>query len=454
MTDLTLALIDALGADAVLQGNEARERMAPGSQAQVLVLPRDTAQVSRVLALCHAASIPVVAQGGLTGLVHGAVSGENVVVLACDRMRAIEEVDRVNRCMTVQAGVPLQAAQAAAEEAGLMLPLDLGARGTATIGGNVATNAGGTRVLRFGMMRDMVLGLEAVLADGTVIDARRKIIKNNTGYDLKQLFIGSEGTLGVVTRVVLRLRPLPASQSTALVALADFPSVTRFLGRMEAALLGGLSSFEVMWAPFYELITTPPARGRAIIGRGHAFYVLLETLGVDAEQDGEQLLAALARAEDEGLVREAVVAQNARERREMWSLRDDVEQLNRYGQALHYDVSLPVDAMESYVADVQRQLARRFDPQRCWVFGHLADGNLHVVVRVEESGAADAVHAIVYGCLPASGASVSAEHGIGLLRKAHLGRSRSEPELELMRVLKRALDPKGILNPGKIFDVD
>jgi FAD/FMN-containing dehydrogenase len=451
---VTLALIDALGVDAVLQGAEARERMAPGSLGQILVLPRDTEQVSRVLALCHAAHTPVVAQGGLTGLVQGAVSGEDAVVLAFDRMRAIEEVDPVNRCMTVQAGVPLQAAQAAAEEVGLMLPLDLGARGSATIGGNVSTNAGGTRVLRFGMMRDMVLGLEAVLADGTVIDARRKILKNNTGYDLKQLFIGSEGTLGIVTRVVLRLRPLPASQSTALVALEDFARVTQFLGRMEAALFGSLSSFEVMWQPFYDLITTPPARGRAILGRGHAFYVLLETLGVDAEKDGEQVLAALAQAQDEGLVSEVVVAQNARERREMWALRDDVEQLNRYGAALHYDVSLSLDAMEGYVAEVQRRLTERFGEHRCWVFGHLADGNLHVVVRVTQENATDAVHAIVYGSLPASGASVSAEHGIGLLRKPQLARSRSAPELELMRVLKRALDPRGILNPGKIFDVD
>jgi FAD/FMN-containing dehydrogenase len=335
-----------------------------------------------------------------------------------------------------------------------MLPLDLGARGTATIGGNVSTNAGGTRVLRFGMMRDMVLGLEVVLADGTVIDARRKIIKNNTGYDLKQLFIGSEGTLGIVTRVVLRLRPLPASQGTALVALEDFESVIRFLGRMEAGLFGSLSSFEVLWQPFYDLVTTPPARGRAILGRGHAYYVLVETLGVDAERDAEQVLAALAEAEAEGLVSEVVVAQNARERREMWGLRDDVEQLNRNGPALHYDVSLALDEMEAYVARVQGLLRERFGVHECYVFGHLADGNLHVVVRVDEPGSSDAVHSIVYGCLPASGASVSAEHGIGLLRKPHLSRSRSEPELELMRVLKRALDPKGILNPGKIFDVD
>jgi FAD/FMN-containing dehydrogenase len=452
MVDLESALKEALGQDSVLTGPDATERMAPGSEARLLVLPRNTADVSRVLALCNAAGRAVVAQGGLTGLVHGAVVREGEVALAFDRMRVIEEVDVVNRCMTVQAGVPLQAAQAAAQQQGLMLPLDLGARGSATIGGNVSTNAGGTRVLRFGMMRDMVLGLEAVLADGTVIDARCKIIKNNTGYDLKQLFIGSEGTLGVVTRVVLRLRPEPKSQNTAFVALRDFQSVIGLLSRMEAGLLGSLSSFEVMWRPFYDLVTTPPARGRLVIARGHPFYVLLETLGVNQASDDEALVAALADAENAGLISDAVVARSAHERRQMWALRDDVEQLSRDGPMLAYDVSLSLDAMQAYVEALERRLAERFGAHDLYVFGHIADGNLHVVVRVREPDADAEVHAIVYGSLPAENNSISAEHGIGLLRKPHLGRSRSEAELGLMRVLKRALDPKGTLNPGKIFD--
>jgi FAD/FMN-containing dehydrogenase len=452
MVDLESALNDALGHGSVLSGAEARERMAPGSRASLLVLPRDTAEVGRVLALCNAAGRAVVAQGGLTGLVDGAVAGDGEVALAFDRMRAIEEVDVVNRCMTVQAGVPLQAAQAAALEHGLMLPLDLGARGTATIGGNVSTNAGGTRVLRFGMMRDMVLGLEAVLADGTVIDARSKIIKNNTGYDLKQLFIGSEGTLGIVTRVVLRLRPEPKSQNTAFVALSDFKSVIGLLAHMEAGLFGTLSSFEVMWRPFYDLVTTAPARGRLVIARGHPFYVLLETLGVNQATDDEALVAALAGAENAGLISEAVVARSAVERRQMWALRDDVEQLSRDGPMLAYDVSLSLDAMQAYVEEVERRLEERFGAHDLYVFGHIADGNLHVVVRVRQTNVDAQVHAIVYGALPPDNSSVSAEHGIGLLRKPQLGRSRSEPELGLMRVLKRALDPKGTLNPGKIFD--
>lgn len=457
LDELVAALEACLGADSVLRGEEAGDRMPPGSLAPVLLLPRTTAQVSQVLALCHAARRAVVTQGGLTGLVRGAVAGAHELALSLDRMRQIEEVDTLNRTLTAQAGVPLEAAQQAAEQVGLMLPLDLGARGTATLGGNVATNAGGNRVLRFGMMRDLVLGLEAVLADGTIIDARSKLLKNNTGYDLKQLFIGSEGTLGIVTRVVLRLRPQPRSQNTALVALQSFDQVTSFLAAMEGRLFGSMSSFEVMWAPFYELVTRPPALGQPILRQGYPYYVLLETLGTSPEADYEALVEALGEAQEAGLLLDAVVASTSAQRRAMWALRDDVDQMRRDGPTFSYDVSLALDGMEAYVTQVQRELARRFpEPRfaeyRCYVFGHLADGNLHLVVRVNDPSAHDDVNGIVYGALPAGNSSVSAEHGIGLSKKGQLPRSRSAAELGLMRTLKQALDPLGILNPGKIFD--
>ena len=454
MDALIAELKRSLDPDSVLTGADARERMPPGSKAHVLVLPRTTGEVSRVLSACHRAGRSVVPQGGLTGLVQGAVSGAHEVALSLDRMRRIEQVDPINRSMTVQAGVPLQAAQDAATEVGLMLPLDLGARGTATIGGNVATNAGGTRVLRFGMMRDMVLGLEAVLADGTVVDARSQIIKNNTGYDLKHLFIGSEGTLGVVTRVVLRLRPLLRSRSTAMVAIDDFAHVVRFLAVMEARLLSTLSSFEVMWQAFYDLVTTPPARGTAVLPRGHAHYVLVETLGGDQTRDDEALVAALEVASGEQLFRHAVVAHTAAQRGALWGLREDLDQLGREGPVMAYDVSLPLDAMDGYVGEIERRLSARFGPHRLYVFGHIADGNLHVAVRVgDDDDAHDDVDAIVYGALSADDSSVSAEHGIGLLKKRQLALSRNPAELAVMRALKRALDPRGILNPGKIFDL-
>lgn len=451
--NLIAELTRILGPESVLAGDHARDRMPPGSKASALLLPRSTEEVSRALALCHAEGRPVVPQGGLTGLVGGAISGPDEVALSLERMRRIEEVDTLNRSMTVEAGVPLQAAQEAAAEVGLMLPLDLGARGTATVGGNVSTNAGGTRVLRFGMMREMVLGLEAVLADGTVLDARRKIIKNNTGYDIKHLFIGSEGTLGIVTRVVLRLRPLPRSQSTALVAIDDFGRVARFLSMMEVHLQSSLSSFEVMWRSFYELMTTPPAKGRAVLPKDHGYYVLVETLGGDQDRDDEDVAVALEKASDEGLVAHAVVAQTSAQRRELWSLREDLDPLMRQKPIFAYDVSLPIDAMEGYVAEVERRLDDRFEDHRTFVFGHIADGNLHVVVRADDESAHDDVDAIVYGPLSLKTSSVSAEHGIGLFKKKHLALSRSEAELAVMRALKKALDPRGILNPGKIFDV-
>lgn len=452
---LLAALREQLGADAVLVDLDATERMPPGSLAPALLLPRNTQQVSQALAVCHAAGWPVVAQGGLTGRVHGAQSGAREIALSCDRMRQIEEVDVLNRTLTGQAGVPLEAAQLAAQGVGLLLPLDIGARGSATLGGTVSTNAGGNRVMRFGMMRELVLGLEAVLADGTVIDSRNKLSKNNTGYDLKQLFIGSEGTLGIVTRVVLRLRPQPRSQNTALVALGSFEHATQLLAALEARLSGSLSSFEVMWRPFYELVTTPPALGQAILPHGYALYVLIETLGVAPEADSDALVEALATAEEQGLIAAAVVATSKGQSSAMWALRDDVAQMRRDGPVVAYDVSLPLDSMESYVSDVQQQLLSLPARHGGYFFGHLADGNLHLVVRLEQPSDHDQVDRIVYGALGARrNTSVSAEHGIGLEKKAQLSKSRNEAELALMRTLKQALDPRGILNPGKIFDLE
>ncbi|MEO8184598.1 MAG: FAD-binding oxidoreductase, partial [Deltaproteobacteria bacterium] len=393
--------------------------------------------------------------GGLTGRVQGAQSGAREIALSCDRMRQIEEVDVLNRTLSAQAGVPLEAAQLAAEDAGLLLPLDIGARGSATLGGTVSTNAGGNRVMRFGMMRELVLGLEAVLADGTVVDSRNKLSKNNTGYDLKQLFIGSEGTLGIVTRVVLRLRPRPRSQNTALVALSSFEQATRLLAALETRLSGSLSSFEVMWRPFYELVTAPPALGQPILPHGHAYYVLIETLGVAPESDSDALVEALAAAQEAGLIAAAVLATSKGQSAAMWALRDDVAQMRRDGPVVAYDVSLSLDSMESYVSDVQRELLSLPARHGGYFFGHLADGNLHLVVRLQKPSDHDEVDRIVYGALGVrKNTSVSAEHGIGLEKKAQLSKSRNPAELALMRTLKQALDPRGILNPGKIFDLD
>ena len=455
MTDVVAELIEALGEDCVLTGADVHSRQAgiwrsDTIQAKALVRPRTTEQVSRALAICNAHGQSIVPHGGLTGLVESAITSPDDVALSLERMNRIEEINPVDRTMVVQSGVILQVLQEAAEEHHLMFPLDLGGRGSCTIGGNISTNAGGNRVIRYGMTRDMVLGLEAVLADGTVLSSMNQMIKNNAGYDLKQLFIGTEGSLGVVTRAVLRLREQPASPATLLVSLDEFAKLAQFLKHMDAALGGALSAFEVMWNNFYTLVTTPPAENQAPIPRDYPFYVLVEAMG----SDDAAVEAALAEAYEKSLITDAVIAQSEAQRLQLWALRDSVEQTARYAPIYTFDVSLRVSHMEAYLADVNARLEARYQDVNNFTFGHMGDGNLHLVISVGEGGpeTRKAVEACVYEPLAAIQGSVSAEHGVGLEKKPYLGISRSEQEIELMRIIKRALDPKGILNPGKIFD--
>lgn len=340
---LAAELAAALGAEAVLTGDAARDKATAVwtrlGRPRAVVLPRSTQDVAETLKIARRAGAGVVPWGGKTGLVTGAFA-DGQIALSLERMNRIEEIDPASATMTVQAGCVLQTACEAAEAQGLFLPLDLGARGSATIGGNISTNAGGNRVLRYGMMRDMVLGLEAVLADGGVVSSLNHLMKNNTGYDLKQLFIGSEGTLGVVTRAVIRLRARPKSQDAAFVAVDAFDKLPALLRRLEAGLGGGLSAFEVMWPEFYELVTTPPAKGQPPLPPGSPFYVLIEAMGGDQQADSERFEAALAAALDDGLVTDAVIAKSAAERDRLWALRDDVGQTGRNAPIQVFDVSL------------------------------------------------------------------------------------------------------------------
>ncbi|MEQ8858615.1 MAG: FAD-binding oxidoreductase [Pseudomonadales bacterium] len=456
MKDVIAALKQALGDDGVLTGDDVHQRQAgiwrrDTIQAKALLRPRTTAEVSAALKICYDHDQTVVAHGGLTGLVESAITRPDDVALSLERMNTIEDVNPLNRTMVVQSGVILQQIQEKAEDEGLMFPLDLGGRGSCTIGGNISTNAGGNRVIRYGMTRDMVLGLEAVLADGTVVSSMNQMIKNNAGYDLKQLFIGTEGTLGVVTRAVLRLRESPRHQSTLFVAVDDFARLPAFLKHMDAALGGTLSAFEVMWNEFYTLVTTAPAKNQPPLSQAYPYYVLVEAMGTD----DAAVEAALAEAYEQSLIVDAVVAQSESQRRQLWAMRDDVEQCFRDGPTIAFDVSLRISDMAGYVARVRQGLDAAFDHPRCYVFGHLGDGNLHLVVGVGGNSPENRhkVEACVYEPLRAIGGSVSAEHGVGLEKKPYLDISRSPVEIEIMRTLKRALDPKGLLNPGKIFDL-
>jgi FAD/FMN-containing dehydrogenase len=280
-----------------------------------------------------------------------------------------------------------------------------------------------------------------------------KIIKNNTGYDLKHIFIGAEGTLGIVTRLVLRVRPMPISQDMAFVAVNSFKEVTRFLNYMDRTLGGTLSAFEVLWQDFYKLVTTVPAESKPPISQDYNYYILLESLGGDIESDNKRFISALEQALEDGIIADAAIAQSQANRDAMWAIRDDVLQVAQNYPIFAFDVSVSLNKMESYVAEMKQTLSQKWPEHTCMIFGHLGDGNLHVVVGMGDDSpeAKHAVEEVVYQGLTSRGGSVSAEHGIGLQKKDYLSWSRSETEIEIMSVLKNALDPKGILNSGKVL---
>jgi FAD/FMN-containing dehydrogenase len=445
-----------LGRNAVTDGEEAAHSgLLPRGRLGVpiaIVKPATTAEVASVLRLCHGAGQPVVPWGGCTGLVEGA-RADGAIALSLQRMNHIEEVDAEGATMTVEAGCVLQTVCETADAKGLFFPLDLGARGSATIGGNISTNAGGNRVLRYGMMRELVLGLEVVLADGTVMSSLNHLIKNNAGYDLKHAFIGSEGTLGVVTRAVLRLRPKPVSQNMALLAVDAFEHIPRILRNLERGFGGTLSAFEVMWEDFYKLVTTPPAKGRPPVPHGHGYYILIEALGGDQDEDASRFERVLAAELENGEIADAAIAKSKDECAKLWALRDDVLQVGQNAPIFTFDISLTLGKTESYIAEVRDALKARWPAMTLMVFGHLGDGNLHLIPGVGDgsSKAHREVEEIIYGALRRRDGSVSAEHGIGLEKRDYLSYSRTADEIALMRSLKKAFDPTNILNPGKIF---
>jgi FAD/FMN-containing dehydrogenase len=461
MTDIYAQLVEKLGEGVVLAPDStliARHTkdfsMTAPESAEIVALtfPHSTEEVSRILRFCHENDLAVVPQGGLTGLNGGAVPVTRCITLSLERMRKVEELDPYASTMTVEAGVVLETVQKLADEAGFMFPLDLGGRGSCQVGGNASTNAGGNRVLRYGMMRDLVLGVEAVLADGTVISSLSKVIKNNSGYDLRQFFIGSEGTLGVITRLVLRLYPKPRSVCTGLVALSDYPSVVEMLSVAKAGFGSTLTAFEVMWPEFYELGTVALERLPPIDAK-HGCYVLIETMGTDAQADQTRFEAVIGGAIESGLVQDAVIAQSVRETQSLWAIRDCPGEWPKvYWPQLSFDVSVPTGEIGDLVEELNDKLQEKWPGIRRVFFGHVADGNLHLSVHKNGVDVSDHdIEAFVYATVETYRGSISAEHGIGMHKVEFLHHSRSPAEIEMMRTMKRALDPKGILNPGKII---
>lgn len=458
--DTVEALREAIGVANVVDGGAVegrylRDWVVPMTDGRPLALvrPRSTADVSAILRICYEARVPVVPQGGLTGLAGGATPGDGWVILTLERMTGIEEVDEAAATMTVLAGTPLQVIQDAAKAAGVFFALDMGARGSCQIGGNVATNAGGNRVIRYGMTRDLVLGLEVVLADGTVLSTLNKLIKNNAGFDLRQIFIGSEGTLGVVTRVVLRLHPQPRSQCTAFCAVDGYAQVVALLRHAREWLGSTLSAFEVMFPDFYDLMTGPGTGITPPVASGAGAYVLVESLGTDAARDPEHFDEMLGAALESGIVLDGVVAHSAAEARGFWNVRDASGEFPRLGwPSLGYDIGIPTRDIGRFVDACRAALQARWPSARTAFFGHVGDSNLHLHVKAPDDAAPGDVHQIVYGLVRDWHGTTSAEHGIGMLRKPYLAYARSAIEIGYMKQLKRAFDPRGILNPGKVFD--
>ncbi|WP_265517250.1 FAD-binding oxidoreductase [Nitratireductor luteus] len=452
-----------VGASAALVGTDVPDRnridwsFLPASTPLAVFRPSTTEEVSTILRTCHKAGIAVTPQGGLTGLCGGARPLDGGVGLSMERMTGIDQIDADGMTMTVRAGTPLETVQQAAEEAGLFFALDLGARGSCAIGGNLSTNAGGNRVIRYGMARELVLGLEVVLPDGTVLPMLNRMLKNNAGYDLKQLFLGAEGTLGVITRAVLRLHPKPGCVAAALCVVTGYDKVLELLGTARRSLGPFLSAFEVMWADYWHQATERVPGGKAPVSMGDGTHVVLvEMQALDDEIDVVRFDAWLERLFDDGAIEDGAVARSLTDIADFWGTRDAAAEFANpdvIGPHISFDIGLPIRRIEEFVNRSKPLLLEQLGCHSVH-YGHVGDGNIHIVAWVP--GAASqplpAVSEIVYGIVRDLGGTVSAEHGIGLLKKPYLKFTRDEAQIDLMRRIKRCVDPNGILNPTKIFD--
>lgn len=417
-----------------------------------LLKPKTTDELSRIMALCHQYDQPVVVQGGLTGLAGGATPQNGEFAISLELMCAIEEIDPTAMTLTALAGTPLQVLQEAAAEHDLFVPLDLGARGSCMIGGNVATNAGGTEVIRYGMTRSMVLGLEAVLADGTVISAMNKMVKNNSGYDLKHLFIGSEGTLGIVTRVVLQLQPKSRGSHTALCALNSYTAVTQLLIALKRSLGSGLTGFELMWDSYYDKVIEIVPNLTSPFGDSHPFYLLIEYKDNDEVLGKQRFESVLFAQLEAGLLTDALIAQSHQDAAIFWAIRDGIGELFQVlGPVSNQDVSLPVTDIGVFAADLDKRLKNKYSNIGVLLFGHIGDNNLHVCAYTGREEDKVKINEDIMLMIGEYSGAISAEHGIGVLKRDFLPLSRTNNEIALMKTIKQAMDPKNILNPGRVI---
>ena len=423
----------------------------------LLLKPATTAQVSSILRICQETGAKIVTQGGNTGLVGGQIPLHGEVLLSTKRLNRVRHLDQSGMTLTVEAGVTLSEVQHAADEKGLLFPLSLASEGSCTIGGNIATNAGGTHVLRYGMTRALVLGLEVVLAGGVVLEMLRSLPKDNSGYDLKQIFVGSEGTLGVITAASLKLFPKPEVAVTAFAAVPSPAAALKLLGAMRHATSGQLSAFELMPRVALEFVNRHIDGTRDPLSAPAPWYVLMEATGGRHANLTASFEDGMAAAITDGLVGDAVVASSQAQAAALWKLRESIsEAQKREGSSIKHDISVPVAAIPDFLARATPAVLALVPGARAVSFGHLGDGNLHFNFNSPRPGDDpaflarwDEVQQVVHDIVKEFGGSISAEHGIGAMKVASLPRYKSHEELDAMRALKAAFDPKNILNPGK-----
>lgn len=431
-------------------------------RARAVLLPGDNLEVAALVQACIDARVPIVPQGGRTGLVLGSVpdASGDAVVISLRRMNRILAIDTTNRTITVQAGCILQQIQEAASEAGLLFPLSLAAEGSCTIGGNLSTNAGGTAVLRYGNTRELCLGLEVVTPQGRIWDGLRGLRKDNTGYALRELFIGAEGTLGIITAAVLKLHPQPKAAITALVAIDTPARALGLLSLMQDVCGSSLTAFELMSQFSLRLVAEHFPHLPRPFGDEHAQYALLEVSSSESEAHAVALLeSGIEAALEADLAIDAVVATSGPQSTGLWQLREHIPLAQAAaGKNIKHDVSLPISRIADFIARTDVELAAAFPGCQVVCFGHLGDGNLHYNIAPPAGGSHEdflanqaAVNRIVHDSVASFGGSISAEHGIGALKREELKRYKDEVELDMMRAIKGALDPLGIMNPGKIL---
>ena len=422
-----------------------------------MLLPESTEQVSEIMKICDQHDQPVVVFGGLTNLVGSTEVNPTDVVISMERLNVIGNVDLQSRTITVGAGAILENVHNTVLDSGLLFPLNYGAKGSAQIGGAISTNAGGLQVLRYGMTRNLILGLEVVLANGTILSSLKKIIKDNSAYDIKHLFIGSEGTLGIVTKAVLKLVEKPKSRVSAFVGINDFDDVVKFMRHMDQGLAGTLSSYELIWKDTFITLTKDQSVERSPLPYDYSYYVLLEGLGSDLNQDSERLEKLVEDALVNEIIEDATFATTDKDLSWFWHIRENVDALvavMEFDQ--HFDISLPIDTIGKTITSITQELQQLEGVTHIYPFGHVGDGNIHFIVGKENESDAlrKAINTIIYDPLLELGGSVSAEHGIGVHKKEYLKLCRTAQEIEIMKQLKKTMDPKNILNRGKVLDLD